>query len=241
MKKQLFWSLVPLLLAAAAPVAADDRAESRAVSVISSEELQSRGILTPRELLESLPKQQFGVHTFYQDVHALQPSSGPGSPVFSYGGSVIGLGADYTFRPNVSSGFYLRGIAGYGFGGEKIEVEQTGITFTDKVTFKALYGSAAGGIITPITKKTSVYGQAGLFYSTTKATFDDGTDEIDGEPFNVFGLDTAVGLRWNCGGKSGVFFEHYSQFGWGSGEDGDAKYNETVKYGCFRGGYAFGF
>ncbi len=207
--------------------------------VISREELEATPVASVADILSKLPKQEAGIQVFYQDADALTPG-GMGSAVYNWSGSVIGAGVDYTFRPNVNSGLYYRGMGGYGIGNEKLEVG--GVAgYTDKVTLKAIYGSLDIGCLAPITTKTAAYGQIGAFYSTTKGTFDDGVSEVDGEPFKVFGLDTAVGLRYSVGARNSAFIEQYSQFGWGSGEQDGSKYNASVKYGCFRGGMRFGF
>lgn len=239
MKRKALWSIVPFLLIAA-PAAAVDVESPTPVSTISSEEIRSSGMSDVTALLNQLPRSEAGVNVFYQDVHAVTPG-GSGVPIFGFGGAVVGAGAHYQYRPNVNSGFYLRGMGGFGVGSQTAEWDVGSISVIDKVSFSSVYGSAAGGVIMPIRRTTGAYAQAGLFYSTTKATFDDGTDEEDGEPFKVIGIDTAIGLRQGIGGKNSLFFEQYSQYGWGSAKQDGSEYKESVKYGCFRGGIHFGF
>jgi hypothetical protein len=228
MKKLFFGSLVSAVLMGSLPAHADNH-----VTAISREDLSHGGMTTVSELLNELPRKELGLHLFYQDVSALAPGG-----TSTFGSGVIGLGASFSMRPNPGSPLYIRGVAGWGRGSEKLE--DPGLVYDG--TYSTLYGSAAAGLILPITRRGAVYGQGGLFYSTTRAEFEDDTNSIEGEPFGVFGIDTAIGLRYGVGsGNNSVFLEHYNQLGWGSGEDGDIKYSSTVKYGCFRGGYNFGF
>lgn len=221
-------------------------AESRAVdanstspaTTITSEELRSAGVNNIADLLDripnirSLPTKEIGLNVFYQDAHVLQTGAGG-----TFGTAVIGAGATFNWRPNAASGLFYRFGVGYGVGSEKFEDPVAVL----KGSTHTLYGNAGIGGVLAITRKSGVYGTAGLSYSTTGGSFDNGTTETDFESFNVFGLDTSVGVRFNARGSNSIFLEQYSVFGWGSGEDGDNKYNESVKYGCFRGGYLFGF
>jgi len=190
------------------------------------------------KLIEQLPVNQLGVDWFFQDVHAITPNSG--GSIGTVDGAVIGAGATVEHRLNQTSNWFLHAGGGYGVGSDKIDVGGL-FPFTDKTTFKAYYGSVGAGYVQPLTSHTSIYTKGGFYFSGTKGTFDDGTTKVDGETFKVYGIDKSFGGRLQMNPTASLYGELYSVFGWGSGEDGDAKITRTVKYGCFRGGVSFGF
>jgi len=186
--------------------------------------------------IADLPNLSVGVNWNFQDVHAFFPSTFGLQPA---GGAVAGLGLTYKNRLSSSDGWFVDAGAGIGWGGDKV-VDET-IDVTQKANFTSIYGNAGLGYMVPITKKVSAYGSGRLFYSTTTLTADNGTTEEDGEPFKVFGVEKALGGSVKIGERYSLYGEHYSQFGWGSGKGNDTRYNETVKYGCYRGGLLMHF
>jgi hypothetical protein len=189
---------------------------------------------------KDLTNLSLGVNVGFQDVHALVPFTGTGTPTFGgvSGGSVLTIGALYRNRLGADSPWYVDAGAGVGFGGAKIEWGGT-IDVTQKEKFSSVYGNVGAGYLQTLTRKTAIYGGARLFYSSTKLTYEDDDDEFEGEPFKVFGFEPNMGCSHRLNDRISLTGEFYQQYGWGSGEVGDTKYNETVKYGCWRGSVMF--
>lgn len=181
-----------------------------------------------------------GVSVGYQDLLALAPSAFPGPPVWNgtTDGAVLTAGLAYRNRLGSDSNWYFDGGLLYGTGSAKLE--DTG-TFPNvfKENLTAVYGNAGIGYVLPITKKTSIYGAGRLFYSSATSKWEDDTDEFESEPFKTFGYEPAIGCTHRLSPSLSYFGEFYSQFGWGSGEVGNVKYNTTVKNSCWRGGLLF--
>lgn len=222
-------AMVPLLALAIASVPASaPAAESSQVNI-------------PVRIVEAsdLPNVSLGIHLGFQDLHAAIPSLTP-TPVFSgvTGGAVLNIGFKYKNRLGASSPWHVLAGGEVGFGGTKDEFSGTPANkFEEKFSSWAVRGGLE--YVQPITPSVSIYGGGRLFYSSSKVKWDDGTNEEEGEPFNVFGFEPAMGCTHRFNEKLGMFGEFYNQFGWGSTEVGRTKYTETVKYGCWRGGLLF--
>ena len=219
--------IVILVVVAAAPAWADPHPESLA----TASSVSDRG-------LADQPRNRAGIGIFFQDVVALTPETG--GFIAPLDGAVIGVAGTYQRRLSFDGGWFLDAGAGYGVGTETIEVFQP-FAFKDKTSFKAVYGRAGLGYEVRLSQRASAHASGGLFYSRTRATFDNGSSKVDGENFNAFGIDKALGGRLSLSGNTGLYCEQYSAYGWGSGRGPDAKYSASVKYGCYRGGLMFGF
>jgi hypothetical protein len=188
--------------------------------------------------IADLPRNRLGVGIFFQDVVALTP--GTGGFIAPVDGAVIGVAGTYQRRVSLDSGWFLDAGAGYGVGKETVQVFQP-FAFRDVTSFTAAFARAGLGYEVRLSRHASAHASGGLFYSRTRATFDNGGSKVDGERFNAFGIDEALGGRLDLHGGAGLYGEHYTSFGWGSGRGPDAKYSASVKYGCYRGGLIVGF
>jgi hypothetical protein len=188
--------------------------------------------------LEKQPLNHLGVGLFFQDVVALTP--GTGGFIGPVSGAVMGVAFTYQRRLSSESGWFLDAGAGDGWGREANEVVQP-IAFTKRTSFSAQYGRAGMGYEVRITDKASAFASAGVFYSATRARFDNGGSAVDGARFKTWGLDQALGLRVAVGGAVALHGELVASHGWGSGKGPDAAYRATVKSGAARGGVLFGF
>lgn len=195
-------------------------------------------VVVESRIIESLPINRLGINWFFQDVTAATPNSG--GFINQVDGAAIGAGLTFRHRLSASSGWFLDGQAGYGAGATRWETGPP-LNLSDRISLKAYYGQVGFGYEVPITTKVSAYGLGGVQYLSTTGTFDNGSTEVDGEPFNVFGLSKSLGGYLQLNDGSSLFAEQYSTFGWGSAEDKGAKYRTTVKYGCYRAGLLFSF
>lgn len=193
--------------------------------------------------VEQLPVRSLDIGMFFQDVHVMTPEQG--GYVDTRGAAVVGVGAQFRQRVGASSSFYYTAGVGYGIGSQTQEGLAGTVVLKDKLDVSYLYGNAGLGAVVPIYGKFQAHGAGRLFYSSAKGKYDQtngfGNYSADSEPFKVFGIDKSLGMSYQLSNKTYLYGEHYSQFGWGSGDDGPASVKETVKYGCYRGGLSFGF
>jgi hypothetical protein len=185
-----------------------------------------------------LPRNRLAVGLFFQDVVALTPAAG--GFIAPLEGAVIGVAASYQRRTSYGGGWFLDLGGGYGVGEEAVQVFQP-FAFKDKTSIRAAFGRGGVGYEVRLTRRVVAHGGSGLFFSRTRATFDNGSSTVEGETFNAFGLDAALGGRVGMGGNTGLYAEHYAAYGWGSGKGADAKYSASVKVGGYRGGLTLGF
>jgi hypothetical protein len=188
--------------------------------------------------IADLPLNRFGVGFFFQDVVTLTP--GTGGFIGRVDGAVMGVAGTVQRRLSSGSSWFLDAGAGYGSGEETVHVLQP-LAFTDRASFRALYGRAGMGYEVRLTREASAYASGGVFYSSARARFDNGGIAVDGARFIAWGLDQALGARVTLGGEAGLYGEHVASYGWGSGRGPDARYRASVKNGGFRGGLMFGF
>lgn len=184
------------------------------------------------------PNVLLGGNLGFQDAHVAVPYTGGGTPSFQgvEGGSVLNIGA--TYRNSLGASGNWQFTAGGDFGllsGWKYE-DDTG-EFSGRLKG---WGVRAGlEYLQPVGDRVSIYGGGRLFYSSMTGEYEDDTDTVEGEPFNVFGFEPAIGCLHRMSDAYSFFGEFYNQFGIGSTEVGSEKYSEWVKYGCWRGGVLF--
>jgi opacity protein-like surface antigen len=203
-----------------------------AVSPVVAAEVTPSQVAIEARVTEISRRNDFGIHYFFQNARV----PGPGLS-FVLDADVIGLGASYRRGLGQRNNWYLQLDGGYGIGSQKF----TSGAFSDEIRVSTTYIQTQYGYQHRLGNTVTLFAGGGLKYISTRGTFDDGTNEIDGESMKGFGLTRTLGGQVDLTSQLALRSELYSSFLWNSVKDGSVEYKHTFKEGCFRGTLVFGF